>query len=553
MIQEELLEQVFLLTGGKGNIIRYHVQNDVLILFVKDRSLVELGKIRLLHGIIAADMNQSKVRIAVGCNNLEDKERKGMAKYTEMSIRLIELVGGKENVTDVLHCMTRLRFRLRDESLVKVEEIKKVPGVLGFQKNVGEYQVIIGPKVDDVYQEVIKVGGFTAKGTVQENLDKTEKKEKITLKTVGNRLFEIITGCITPVIPAFVVMGLLNTIVALLGPSLLGILSEESNPYVLLSGMASAITYFLPFFLAFSASKKLGANTIVSIIMAAILLSPTISGIVAAGEAFTVFGIPMALVDYSTSFLPILLIVATQVYVEKLWNKIIPDVLKAMLVPTLTVLVMTPLGLCVLGPVGQWLGNGLATVIITLSEHAGFLEGALVAGLYPFLVAFGMGGPIFLTTFAIYLQTGTDYLYFPFMAVYGMCIEGVAIAYIIKSKSAEEKEVGVVALTSQALGAVSEPTIYGILFKNKVCLLIEIIASAVGGLYIGLTHAGMINLTVSVPFVGPFIMFSGSTTANMVNGCIGLGIAFILGLVGTLIFYKGEKQTGGQFNEKISG
>lgn len=541
MNQHELLEKIIAYVGSEDNIIRKNDRNGIYTFFIKDRSLAELEKIRLLHGIKDVRMNQSKIQVVMDCNE-ENKERKGMAKYTEMATQLIELVGGKDNVTDVLHCMTRLRLRLKDESLADIEGIKEVPGVLGFQKNVGEYQIIIGPKVDDVYQEVVKIGGFIVKDAVQEKTNGSDKKERISIKRVGNKLFEIVTGCITPVIPAFVVMGMLNTIIALLGPSLLNVLSEESNIYILLSGMASAITYFLPFFLAFSASRKLGANTIVSIIMAAVLLSPAISGIVAAGEAFTVFGIPMALVDYSTSFLPILLIVAVQVYIEKLLNKIIPDVLKAILVPTLTVLVMAPLGLCILGPIGQWLGTGLAAVIMALSEHAGFLEGALVAGLYPFLVAFGMGGPIFLATFAIYLQTGMDYLYFPFMAVYGMCIEGIAIAYIIKSKSANDRQIGIVALSSQALGAVSEPTIYGILFKNRVCLLVAVIASAIGGFYIGLTHTAMINLTVSVPFVGPFLMFSGSTNANMINGCIGVAAAFVLGFVGTMIFYKGEKK-----------
>lgn len=550
-MQGELVKQIISMAGGEKNVTRSDSRNGVFILFVKDRSMVQLDKINRLNGVASAEMKQSKILVKPDGDD-KKKEKLQMAKYTEMAARIIQLVGGRENVNEVLHCMTRLRFRLKDESLADVEEIKKIAGVLGFQKNVGEYQIIIGPKVDDVYQEVLKVGGFTGKDAVMENLDQPKGEEAFSVKTVGSKLFELVTGCITPVIPAFVVMGLLNTIVAILGPSILGVLAEGSNAYVLLSGMASAITYFLPFLLAYSASRKLGANTVVSMVMAAILLSPAISGVVAAGEAFTVFGIPMTLIDYSTSFLPILLIVAVQVYVEKLLNKAVPDILKAMLVPTLTVLVMTPLGLCVLGPIGQWLGTGLAAVIMGLSEHAGFLEGALVAGLYPFLVAFGMGGPVFLSTFAIYMQTGTDYLYFPFMAVYGMCIEGVAIAYILKTRSADERQVGIVALTSQALGAVSEPTIYGILFKNKACLLIEVIASAIGGFYIGLTHTAMINLTVSVPIVGPFLMFSGSTTANMVNGCIGVAAAFILGFVGTMVFYKDNGKDGVK-DEKISG
>lgn len=460
-----------------------------------------------------------------------------MTKNEELATKLIKLVGGSENVNQVIHCMTRLRFRLKDITKVQEDEIKNTPGVLGLQQNVGETQIIIGPSVIALYQDVVRIGGFETMNQVDENINE-DTKETSRVKIIFSKLFEIVSGCITPVIPAFVVMGLLNTIIAIIGPSMLGLVTAEGDIYILLSAMANCITYFLPFFLAYSASKKLGANTIISIILASILLSPTLQAYVANGESFKVFGINMPLVTYNSSFLPILLIVATQVYVERLFNKIIPDVVKALLVPTLTIIVMTLLGLCILGPIGQWLGEGLAVVIMALSEKAGFLEGALVAGLYPFLVAFGMGGPIFLATFAVYTATGLDYLYFPFMAIYGMCIEGVAIAYIIKSKKAEEKQVGIVALTSQALGSVSEPTIYGILFKNKTILAVEVISSAIAGFWIGLTHTAMINLTVSVPIVGPFIMFAGGKIANMINGCIGVAGAFILGFVGTLMFYK---------------
>ncbi len=538
-MQEKIVEKIIALCGGEENVSAKKCTENTIVLILKDRSIVRQDEIHKLPEISEVELAGCKLKAV---ESTQTGKEKAMSKYTDMATDILKYVGGSENVADVLHCMTRLRFRLKREELADVDKIKEIPGVLGFQKNVGEYQIIIGPKVDDVYQEVLRIGGLTGHEAIKENLDAPAKKEKITAKTIGSKLFELISGCITPIIPAFVVMGLLNTIAAVLGPSILNLLSAESDAYVLLTGMASSVTYFLPFLLAFSASRKLGANTVVSMVMAGILLSPTILGVVESGQSFTVFGIPMTAINYSTSFLPIILIVAVQVYVEKLWNKIIPDVLKAMLVPTLTVLIMTPLGLCVLGPIGQWLGTGLANVIMALSEHAGFLEGALVAGLYPFLVAFGMGGPIFLATFAVYTATGMDYLYFPFMAVYGMCIEGVALAYIIKSKSAAERQVGIVALTSQALGAVSEPTIYGILFKSRICLIVEVIASAIGGFYIGLTHTAMINLTVSVPIVGPFIMYSGHTTANMVNGCIGVALAFVLGFVGTMVFYKGNEK-----------
>ena len=358
-----------------------------------------------------------------------------------------------------------------------------------------------------------------------------------------NTFFEAMTGCISPIVYAFIVMGMFKSVSAIFGPSLLNIIPAESDLYILLEGIGDAITYFIPFLLAYSSSQKLGANTIVSIVLAAILLSPAISGVVAAGEPFKVFGLfPMTLVDYSSSFLPIILIVAVQAYVEKFLNKVIPSVLKTILVPTLTVAVMTVLGLCVLGPIGQWIGTGLANVVMWLSTHAGWLEGALVCGLYVFMVAFGLGGPVFLATFAVYMQTGTDYLYFPYMVIYGMALVGIGLGYIIKSKSADEKQTGVVALTSQLLGSVSEPTIYGILFRNKTCLIVEVIACAIAGFYCGLTHTAVVGLTFGLPVVGSFICFSGLTTANLINGSISVVAGFVLAFLGTLFFFKGETE-----------
>ncbi len=454
--------------------------------------------------------------------------------------KILELVGGKENVASVTHCATRLRIRLKDENRETIEEIRKIPGVLGIQKNVGELQVIIGPAVGDVYQKFIENGGFAVSKKINENLD-GEKGSGV--KAIINTFFEVMTGCISPVVYAFIVMGMFKSISAIFGPSLLGWMSAESDVYILLEGVSSAITYFLPFLLAYSSSQKLGATTTVSLVLAAILVSPTILGIVAAGEPFKVFGLfPMTLIDYSSTFLPIILIVAVQVYVEKLLKKIIPDVVKTILVPTLTVAVMAVLGLCILGPLGQWLGNGLAGAVMLLSEHAGWLEGALVGALYVFMVAFGLGGPVFLATFAVYTQTGADYLYFPYMVLYGMALVGVNLSYIIRNKAADEKQTGIVALASQLLGGVSEPTIYGVLFRNKVCLIVEVVACAIAGFYCGLTHTAVIGMTFGLPVVGSFLCFSGSTTANMVNGCISVAIAFILAMVGTLIFYRGKTE-----------
>lgn len=463
--------------------------------------------------------------------------------------KILKYVGGRENIDSITHCATRLRIRLKDENKVTIDQIQTITGVLGVQKNVGEVQVIIGTTVDQVYQDFIKVAGI--KQTSNESSMNQGRKG---FKGIINTLFEALTGCISPIVHAFIVMGMFKSVAAIFGPSLLGWISAESDLYLLVDGIGNAITYFIPFLLAYSASQKLGANTIVSLVLASVLLSPVVMNAVTAGEPFMVFGIfPMTLVNYSSTFLPIILIVAVQVYVERVLNKIIPDILKTIFVPTLTVAIMSALGLCLLGPIGQWLGTGLANVVMWLSVHAGWLEGALVCGLYVFMVAFGLGGPVYLATFAVYMQTGMDPLYFPYMVIYGMVLAGIDLGYIIKAKKSAEKETGIVALTSQLIGNVSEPSIYGVLFRNKTCLVIEVVACAIAGFYCGLTHASVIGMTFGIPVIGSFLSFSGASSANFINGSISIVIGFILGLVGVLIFFKDNRKSNIDISAPIEG
>ena len=238
----------------------------------------------------------------------------------KMAAEIIAAVGGKENIAAATHCMTRLRLNLKDESKSSDDEITKVSGVLKVVHAGGQVQVVIGQGVDRVYDEVVKLGGIKAQGAVDENLD-DKPKQKLTPKVVLNNILGALSGSITPVLPVFIVAGIFKMVAVLLGPSNLGLLTEESHLYQLCNLVNSGCFLFLPFFVAYSTAQKFKANPVLAMIIPAIMLHSDMLAIVAAGEPFRIYSlIPMKLVNYAQAVVPIVLIVWAMSYVEK-WVK----------------------------------------------------------------------------------------------------------------------------------------------------------------------------------------------------------------------------------------
>lgn len=461
-----------------------------------------------------------------------------MDKNEQIASNVLELVGGKGNVTFVSRCMTRLRFRLKDESIPDMKKIKEIDGVMGAQFLGGQLQIIIGQHVELVYDAVCKMGDFSKQEVVSENLD--AKPQKLTVKGVLNAILDGLTGCLTPLIPVLVCAGLLKMIVTVISPSMLNLVTEESNLYQILTIAGDAGFYFLPVMLAWSGSKKFGCNTVIAIMMAGILLHPSLSAIVTAGNPFTVFGIPMKLVSYASSVVPVILITYAISVIEKLLKKIIPDALELMLVPILTILIMLPLGLCILGPLGSIIGSGFCSFLVWLCKFAGPVGTGLIGFLWLFLVATGMHLAVITLTLVTFSTQGFDAMLFPAVTPGIYALIAVDLAYALKARNSEQRSLGISCLISQVFGGIGEPAIFGILLRNKKALLAQMIGGCVGGIYIGLMH--VIIYVLPIPStIFCLVGYAGGTTANLVNGVIACVLAAVVSFVLMMFVRVDEK------------
>lgn len=454
-----------------------------------------------------------------------------MAKknYLETATAVLELVGGKDNIVFVTHCLTRLRITVRDKSIVDCEKLEKVPGVLGLQWNGEQLHVIVGQEVEGLYQEFCKIADMQTNEAINENLD----KKKITFKDVINKVLDAVAACIAPLQPVLIFAGVVKMIPTVLGPSVLNLLPETSDFIRILNIAGDAGFYFFPMYLAYSGSKKFGCNTMMALLMAGILLSPSLIEIVNSGVPFTVYGIPMTATSYASSFLPMVLITLVMSYVEKFLKKIIPNCLKSILFPLALVLIMLPLALCVLGPVGTWLGELIATGIVSLHNVAGPLAIAIIAAFWSLIVATGMHQALIAIAVTYIAQIGYDdsILIGAIICFYAM--QAIDLAYLIKAKNAEERSNAGAALVTLAFGGISEPSIFGILLKNRKALIHIIIGGFVGGLYAGITQ-----IRLYFPAAGNLfgaLAFAGEKSGSFVNGIIACviaaGVAFALSMI----------------------
>lgn len=464
-----------------------------------------------------------------------------MSKYETIASSILELVGGKENVTNAFHCMTRLRLSLKDPAAADEERIKSVPGVLGiYRPSENELQIIIGTEVKDVYQSFLGLTGLAETEQIPENPDLPKEKQKVTAKSVLNAIVDTFSACMNPLVPMFVLVGTFNVIAALIGPSFLNLVAEDSALYTNFYNVGQTVIYFLPVLMAYPAAKHFKCNHYISLVLACCLLYPGFTEALEAG-GYTVFGIPAVNAAYSSSVLPIILIVWVQSYVEKLADRLSPKSMKVILFPFLTVAIMLPLSFCVLGPLGTLIGTWLANLIVGLRNVAGPLETMLVGAFVPFMTAFGIGRPIFFMCMSMLFADGVEYAYMPLaMVLTNFLAMGVSLGFAVKSRG-ENRQLGVTSFVACCLGGVSEPTWFGILLPNKKTWLPAIIGGAAGGLYLGIMNVGYYQFGPSnILSVIGFI--SSEVPSNFIHGCISSGIGFAVTFVMMMILFRGEKE-----------
>lgn len=456
-----------------------------------------------------------------------------MDKNQKIAQDVLEKVGGVSNVTNVTHCMTRLRFDLKDISLVDEEGLKNTTGVLGCVNSGGQFQVIIGNNVPKVYKVLCEVGNFEVAEAIDENLDEPQKR-KWTVKSVFNAILNYLSASVTGLIPAFMAAAMFKTLGVVLGPEMLKVITAESDMYILLDFLHDGCFYFMPIYLGYTASKKLKANPIIGMYLGGILLAPDFIAMIGAKESFTVFGMNAPLNNYSSTILPMLIGVYVMYLIEKLLKKYIPDVLSTVFVPFLTVLIMTPLLFCFIAPLGSNLGTLIGDLLIALATNGGFIAVAIIASIWLYLVMAGMHLPVLMFAIMSLFGTGNPDTC---VIVAGSCATwagfGVALGAFLKIRDKEEKSLAFSYLISAVVGGVAEPWLYGIAMKYKRPFLGMMAGGFVGGLYAGITKVSLDMLLTGN--VMNLLAFVSGGTANLTNAVIAHVLAMLVACIVTFI------------------
>ena len=349
-------------------------------------------------------------------------------KYRDMAVEIVELVGGKDNIRSFAHCMTRLRMNLKDKGLVRVEELEKISGVMKVQWMNDQLQVVIGPQVSSVYPQVQEIVGDGA-----EDVGGVEDAAHGQKQGVVSRLLSVLNGIFVPVIPAIAGAGMLKAIIALL--KTMGLVDVDSYTFQLFNMAADCVFYFLPFFLAVSCAKIFKTNTTLAVALAAALLHPTLLDLAKAGEVSSVsfFGLPVRVVNYTYSVVPIVLGVWILSYVYRFVDDHMPNVMKVIFTPTVVLLVMVPLELIVLGPIGSYAGQLLTNAMTWLFSVNGFLAGFVMSLIRPITVMTGMHQGFTPVIFQNLAELGYDFL-LPTMFMSTMAQFGATAAMYFKTK-----------------------------------------------------------------------------------------------------------------------
>jgi PTS system beta-glucosides-specific IIC component len=392
-------------------------------------------------------------------------------KYDKDAEAIIAGVGGSENIASAYHCITRLRFTLKDNSKADAAALTAVPTVMGVNDTGGQYQVVIGDKVAEVFQAVAAQEPRLAADSEAVPAATGTKKNPL------QRFFDFIGGVFAPLLPAIAGAGLLRGILALLG--FFGWIDTASDTYVVLTAIGDAVFYFLPVLVAMTAARKLGANAYVAVAIAGVLVYPALVTALGSGEAVDFLGLPVTATTYSYTVIPTLLAIYLMSWVERGLNRIIPRVVRLMVVPLLTMIIVVPITLIVLGPLGTFVGNGISGGITWGLTYGGPIAGVIIGALLPLIIMTGMHYalvPFILTNLA---QTGAD-KFLPLTYVQSFATTGAALGVAIRAKSKSLKTLAF-STTFTGLMGVTEPALYGLVLPLRRPLIATMIGSAVGG------------------------------------------------------------------------
>lgn len=466
-------------------------------------------------------------------------KRKGTdMKYEQLARDIIQHVGGKENVNSVVHCITRLRFKLKDEQKADTETIKNMDGVVTVMKSGGQYQVVIGNHVPDVYKAVVEVGGFQNQSPVEE--------EGAPQGSLFSRFIDIISSIFTPVLGVLAATGMIKGFNALFVA--LGWLDNTSGTYQLLNAIGDSLFYFFPIFLGYTAIKKFGGSPFIGMAIGAALVYPTLSTLTAGDPLYTVFtgtmfespihitflGIPVILMTYSTSVIPIIIAAFFAAKLEKFLKTIIPDVVKMFIVPLLTLLIVVPLTFILIGPIATWAGMLLGSATVAVYNLSPLIAGLFLGGFWQVFVIFGLHWGLVPVAINNLTSLGADpVLALVFAASFAQI--GAVLAVFLKIKNQKIKTLSIPAFISGIFG-VTEPAIYGVTLPLKKPFIMSCIGGAVGGGIMGIMGTQVYIIGGLGVFGYPSNISPEGITTGFYGSLIGTAVAFVVGFVLTYLF-----------------
>lgn len=459
------------------------------------------------------------------------KEDIKMGKYESLAKDIIKNVGGKENVVSLAHCVTRLRFQLKDESKANTDVLKNMEGVVTVMISNGQYQVVIGNHVPDVYKDVCAVAGIS-----------TNTKEETKKMSFGAKVLDLITGIFMPSVGILCATGILKGVNTLL--EMAGLVASTSGLGQLLAAAADAMYLFFPVILGFNAFKKLGGSPFLGMTLGAALCYPAIQGV-----DLEVFGMVVN-ATYQSTVLPIILLSFIAVPFEKFLNRVVPDVVKTFVTPALVLAICLPLGFCIIGPVANLLAALIVGAFNSLYEAMPIVAAAALAGLWQVMVIFGVHGMLVMT-FIVGLVQGVDQ---PLMAALGVCSfvqTGAVMGIWLKTKNEKLKNVALPAWISGIFG-VTEPAIYGVTLPiGKQFIYTCIVSAVLGGIsaVLGISTYTMAGMGI---FGIPGAINPANPSASLLTVCLLYGFGVVAGFIVAYLTYKDDASSEKELPQKDS-
>lgn len=457
-----------------------------------------------------------------------------MAKdYAGIAKTVLKLVGGEENVAHLEHCSTRLRFTIVNAGKVDKEGLKATAGVMGVIANGNQCQVVIGNDVIEVYDEVRKLGTFSG-GNVQ--------PQEGGKKDIGAVVLDFMVGVFQPLVPAIAGAGILKAMLSLL--TLMHVMNTTDAWYTVLYNAADAALYFLPVMVAVTMSAKLNCNRLVAVAAAGAMILPGMTA--AVGEGLTLFGFTVQNIAYAYQVFPAILTVTLLYFVEKWVTKISPKPIRVFFVPMVCFMIVVPMAMLVLGPIGYNVGKLLTTVILFAYDKLGWLAVGLLAAILPFMISMGMHKALVPYAVTSITEMGEELLYMPASLAHNISEGGACFAVALKTKDEQVRSAAISAGISAVFG-ITEPALYGITIQRKRALYGVVAGSFIGGLTVGLT--GLKAFVAMGPGLAGMAMFVDvNNSKNIVWAFVGFGISLLVSFAATFILYTEDDAAGKEQN-----